>query len=166
MHNTAASLHSALHFGSGIAQDFDHSTSRQPLTNEDAQDHQFVTMLDAYRDLGGLVRLQEVFTICKSRAGRDIASMARRIAKKDVLSFDWHAQVWIPLFQFDRDSMVVQPGFASVLAILNANYTRWSIALWFAKPNAWLQGATPASMLCKDAGQVLAAARARRLSSV
>ncbi len=166
MHDTPTSSCSAMHFASTIAQSFEHTAERKPLSTADRLDHQFMAMQDTYRELGGLARVQEVFTIYKTRHGRDIASLARCIAKREVLSFDWRSQVWIPLFQFDGSDMTLRSGFAAVLASLNPDYGPWSIAMWFAKPNAWLQGATPASVLHRDAAQVLTAARARRLSSI
>ena len=125
-----------------------------------------MSMLESYRDSGGLARVHEVFTIHKSKHGSDFAHLARSIVKRELLSFDWQSNVWIPLFQFDRTSMTLQPGLAAVLEALNPDYTPWSLAMWFAKPNAWLHGHTPANTMRIDAAAVLAAARARHFSSL
>ena len=129
-------------------------------------DHQFMGMLDSYRACGGLARVQEVFTIHKSKHGKNYACLARAIVNRELLSFDWQSHVWIPLFQFDRSNMTRLPGLAAVLETLNPDCTAWSLALWFAKPNDWLRDHSPASILGTDAGAVLAAARARHLNSL
>ncbi len=49
--------------------------------------------------------------------------LARWIALRQVVSFEWQAQTWLPLFQFDRRDMSIHP----------------ELAHWFARPNSSLE---------------------------
>ena len=125
-------------------------------------DQQFVALMNAYRSSGGLARAQEVLELFVRRGGPDVATLARWVVQRDVLSFDWHTDNWMPLFQFDPADMRPLPQLRPVLAELTGVYSAWELAEWFTEPNAWLQGATPADRLGRDAAGVLDAARADR----
>ncbi|WP_295960683.1 antitoxin Xre/MbcA/ParS toxin-binding domain-containing protein [Rhodoferax sp.] len=125
-------------------------------------DMQFIALLDAYRPSGGLARTQETLELFMRRGGPDLATVARWMAGREVLCLDWHAQSWMPVFQFDLVDMVPLPQLALVLAELNPVYPPWALAAWFAQPNPWLEGERPADVLVSDAADVLNAARADR----
>ena len=126
-------------------------------------DQQFIAMLDAYRGSGGLARAQEVVALLKRRGGSDLATLASWIVNQKVICFEWQAKIWLPLFQFNRVDMTLQSGLIQVLAQLIPDHDGWALANWFAQPNAWLGGRTPAAMLGLDASAVLNASRAARL---
>lgn len=123
-------------------------------------DRLFMGMLDAYRSSGGLARAQEIFTVYRAQNGSDVATLARWIVKREVISFDWQSKVWLPLFQFNRVHMAPHAGLQPVLAILNPVFSPWEIALWFTQPNPWLEGCTPANSLETRTNAVLHAASA------
>ena len=146
---------------------FSHAPEAQYRHNADSpqahSDHQFVAMLDAYRDSGGLARAQEVAALLKRRCGGDLATLASWILNQKAICFEWEAKIWLPLFQFKRLEMKLQPGLSQVLAQLRPAYDNWGLANWFAKRNAWLGDRTPAIMLSLDRSAVLNAARAEHL---
>jgi hypothetical protein len=125
-------------------------------------DDEFFAMLNAYRGSGGLARAQEVFVLFKLCCRSDVATLARWIVKRKVISFDWQSKIWLPLFQFNRSDMTPQPGLSHVLGELGAVFDPWETANWFAKPNAWIADRTPADTLQRDVSAVLNAARADR----
>ena len=125
-------------------------------------DQQFVALMNAYRSSGGLARAQEVLALLLHRGGPDAATLARWVQQRDVLSFDWHTDSWMPLFQFDPADMRPLPQLRPVLAELEGLYNPWELAEWFVEPNAWLQGRAPVDRLGRDAAGVLDAARVDR----
>ena len=160
MLNAAFSPPLARPFAATIAQPLDADPSQQPVTQENQMDRLFMGMLDAYRSSGGLARAQEIFTIYRAQNGSDVATLARWIVKREVISFDWQSKVWLPLFQFNRVHMAPHAGLQPVLAILNPVFSPWEIALWFTQPNPWLEGCTPANSLETRTNAVLHAASA------
>ena len=131
------------------------------VPREDA-DHQFVAMLDAYRDSGGLVRTHEVLALSRRCAGPDAATLAGCVAQREVISFEWQTLTWLPLFQFRRADMRPQPGLVQVLAELTPVCDPWELANWFIQPNPWLADCTPVDTLLADLPALLNAARAER----
>jgi hypothetical protein len=146
---------------------FSHAPDAEYRHDADApqehSDHQFVAMLDSYRDSGGLARAQEVAALLKRRCGGDLATLASWIVNQKVICFEWQTKIWLPLFQFNRLDMTLQPGLGQVLAQLRPAHDTWRLANWFAQPNAWLRNRKPAIMLGLDRSAVLNAARAEQL---
>jgi hypothetical protein len=143
-------------------------TGRRPLAStllhSNENDHAFIGMLDSYRNSGGLARAQEVFTLFKSRSALGVVTLAHAMAQRTVLSLEWHADVWVPLFQFEHQHMGVKPPLAPVFAALNPVFTPWELAHWCAQPHLLLNGQSPADALDTDATQVLRAACADRFT--
>ncbi len=127
-------------------------------------DEEFITLLDSYRGSGGLARSQEMFVMFGLHARSNVVTLAQWIGRRNVISFDWNSKIWLPLFQFNRSEMTLQPqpGLGQVLAELGAVFDCWEIAHWFAQPNAWIADRTPADTLKRDVLAVLNAARADR----
>jgi hypothetical protein len=121
---------------------------------------EFVAVLDTYRDLGGLARGQEVASMTVNRCGPNVRALASWILERQLLSFEWQRQIWIPLFQFNRDTMVPHRGLFEVLAALAHTFAPWEQATWFAQANGWLGKRIPASVLPLDYEAVADAARA------
>lgn len=132
---------------------------------DEPSDRQFMAMLDSYRGNGGLARAQEVFTMYKAHHGTDATMLARWIVKRDLISFDWQSCVWVPLFQFDRMHMTLQPGLSNILSALRPVFESWEMAIWFARPNHRLSGRTPGDVVCVNAQAVLMAACADRFTT-
>jgi hypothetical protein len=127
-------------------------------------DHAFIGMLELYRSSGGLARAQEVFALFKSRSDLGAATLERWIERRAVLSLQWHAEVWLPLFQFERQCMTIKPTLEPVFAALNPVLQPWELASWCAQPHRWLDGDSPANALDADGPRVLRAACADRFT--
>lgn len=138
--------------------------SAHPCQPGNENDRAFVDMLDAYRSSGGLARAQEVFTLFNKRSDLGAATLAHWMARRSVLSLEWHADVWFPLFQFERRCMGIKPALEPVFAALNPVFTPWELAHWCVQPHHWLQGCSPADTLDADAARVLRAACADRFA--
>lgn len=134
------------------------------LVPEHHTDEEFITLLDSYRDSGGLARSQELFTTFGLGTRSNVATLAQWIGQRHVISFNWSSKTWLPLFQFNRSEMALQPqpGLSQVLSELSAVFDCWEIAHWFAQPNSWIADRTPADTLKRDVCAVLLAARADR----
>lgn len=123
-------------------------------------DQQFVAALNAFRASGGLAPAEELLVSFNRRGGHGLATLARWIVARQVVSFVWQARTWLPLFQWTPDDMTPRRDLAPVLATLNVALGDWEAVQWFATPNAWLAGCTPVSMVQADLPAVLLAARA------
>lgn len=133
----------------------------QPV-HEGRGDYPFIALLDGYRDSGGLAPLQEVAAQFQRRSAGEPGALARWIVNQQVICFEWQSKMWLPLFQFNRLDMSLQPGISLVLAQLGAALDDWQLAQWFVRPNPWLADRTPAAMLALDPAGVLNAAQADR----
>jgi hypothetical protein len=127
-------------------------------------DHAFINMLDSYRSSGGLARAKEVFNLFKNRSDLGVAALASSIARRGVLSLQWHCELWMPLFQFERQGMTIKPTLEPVFKALNPVFSPWGLAHWCSQPNRWLDGESPADTLDADAARVLRAACADRFA--
>ena len=124
--------------------------------------HQFVAMLDAYQATGGVARVEEVVELFKSREGPSVGMLAAWIERREVICFEWHADIWLPWFQFHRIELLPHPQLTPVFAELTSVYDAWEMANWFARRNPWLADRSPVSALVSDLPAVLHAARADR----
>lgn len=120
----------------------------------------FVNIMDACRDSGGVARAQEVVSMAASRCGPDVRTLALWILDRQLLSFEWQSQVWIPLFQFDRTTMFLHHGLVDVLTALERAHAPWQQAIWFSRPHGVLGGRIPAEVLALDCQAVQRAAQA------
>ena len=130
--------------------------------SENDIDHAFISILEGYGSSGGLARAREVFALFKSRSGLGVDTLARWIAHRRVLSLEWHGEVWLPLFQFERQHMTLKPALKPVLVALNPVFTPWQLTHWCAQPHCWLNGERPVDALDTDAARVLHAAHIDR----
>jgi hypothetical protein len=130
--------------------------------SENARDRQFIEMLRGFRETGGLARGDEVADMLLRATGHDVSLLARWIVTKQVLSFDWHGELWLPLFQFELATMERRENVRRVIAELSPAFDAWHLSCWFATPNSWLSGRAPVESLAIDLPAVLQAARADR----
>ena len=135
---------------------------RPPLDAE--RDREFVAMLKAFRETGGLARGDEVAAQLSQRGTGDVSRLARWLVSRDALGFDWRGELWVPMFQFDLGTMTLRPEATQVASELAAVFDPWALSLWFATPNAWLAERLPAEVLAVDADAVFDAARADRFA--
>jgi hypothetical protein len=91
-HNATEHHQTSDRSASNMSQSFEDIDERQRLTQENQIDRRFMEMLDSYRVTSGLARAQEVFTMYEVQNGGDVATLARWIVKRNVVSFcplDW-----------------------------------------------------------------------------
>jgi hypothetical protein len=129
-------------------------------------DRDFVAMQLAYRPTGGLLRGDDLALVLRDRQRGDYVSLARLIVSGEIFSFEWHDTFWIPMFQFELKSLDLKPGPRQVLGELSADFDGWSLAVWFAHPNSWLNERRPVDLVDTDLASVLRAARADRYIAV
>lgn len=123
-------------------------------------DHEFLQLLAAYRASGGLAPGAE---IAARQPGGGISGLGRLIAAKKVLSFEWSATTWLPVFQFQSGQIALREGVREVLEALSCPaLDGWDMAQWFVQPSGLLAGAAPLALLGADTPAVIEAARAYR----
>ena len=82
------------------------------------------------------------------------------IADRQVVHFEWQAQTWLPLFQFNLVRMQPHAALASILGKLNGIYNNGEVAEWFSRANLQLKGCSPSQMLATHPEAVVDAASA------
>lgn len=128
-------------------------------------DDAFVAMLGAYRSSGGLARVDDVVTLLEGCGHAGVATLARWIVERSVISFEWQQQTWLPWFQFKGADRVPDPALRAVLAELGAACDGWALADWFAWPHPALAGGAPVDLIASDPNAVLQAARVETFGS-
>lgn len=126
------------------------------------QDYQYREMERSFRANRGLASADEVTALLVRHTDQPISMLARWIVARDVLSFDWQARKLLPLFQFEPQTMTLRSSVVDVIRELAPVLNDWELALWFARPNGWLDDAAPVDTIDSDAGAVYDAARADR----
>ena len=126
------------------------------------RDREFAAMLRAFRETGGLLRGDEVADLLQQRGTGDVSRLARWIVTRQVVSFEWRGEQWVPMFQFDLSDMSLHQEARHLAAELAPAFDGWALSLWCATPNAWLHNRLPADGLMVDFPAVLQAARADR----
>ena len=121
-----------------------------------------IALRRAFRPSGGIIAGDALAALMRDRTDQPLSLLARWIVNRDVVSFEAHGQTWLPLFQFDFSAMEVSPAARQVIGELRPVFDDWELTEWFASPNTWLGGASPADALASDARAVVDAARADR----
>jgi hypothetical protein len=127
-------------------------------------DAQFIDLLGSFRGCGGLARAEEALAWLDGEVEQGLTMLARWIALRQIVSFEWQAQTWLPLFQFDRRDMSIHPQLPPIVAELSGVFDAWELAHWFARSNTTLDGLTPAEAFRDDPSMVLQAARTERFA--
>ena len=126
------------------------------------EDRQYGEMQRAYGRSGGLAAGDDVARRLRRRVDQPLSTVARWIVERRIVSFDWQSQILVPLFQFDLNDMSLRSEVAGVVNELNHVFDSWELAVWFAQPNAWIDGACPVDTIFHEPIEVLQAARADR----
>ncbi len=121
---------------------------------------EFLELLAAYRDSGGLARTHEVLASMRSRNMLSIEHLARWMVERQMISFDWQDQTWFPWFQFDREAGRPSPLIGEIVQVLCPFLDGWQVASWFVRPNVEVDHQVPLDELGHQPLKVLAAARA------
>ena len=119
-------------------------------------------VLHAFRRTGGLVSGEELTFLMRGRTSQPLSMLARWIVERRVVSFGWHGEYLLPMFQFDRADMTVHRQVSAILDEFAGTFDDWDLATWFALPNGWLEDEAPVDVLMLDPDAALQAARADR----
>jgi hypothetical protein len=125
-------------------------------------DRDFVAMRTGYRPTGGIARGDDLARLLEDLQRGDVSMLARLIASGEVFGFEWHGSFWIPMFQFDLSDLTVKPAARQVQGELAQVFDGWTMAVWFAQRNSWLDERKPVDLLDTELPAVLQAARADR----
>jgi hypothetical protein len=120
----------------------------------------FIALLAAFRATGGTAPAEIVDRLLQARPTGRAVSLAQLIDTGEAFGFEWRRTVWIPMFQFNPDDLSVKADAQDVRAALPSQWSGWSLASWFAAPNARLDGRNPVDMLGRHLHDVLLAALA------
>ena len=123
---------------------------------------QYLAMAQGYAASGGITGCDEMVGLLRCCFDQPISVLARWIVGRAVVCFEWRATTMLPNFQFDMADMTIRPQVSEVLRELRDTFDDCEVALWFAQPNAWLDGRTPVDVLRTDPASVLDTARADR----
>ena len=123
----------------------------------------FIALLEAFRSTGGVAPCEIAGRLLEEHQAGDAVSLAKLIHTGQALGFEWRASLWLPMFQFDTNSLMLKPGPQRVLAELPSLWSGWTLACWFAAANARLDGRRPADRLDSDLDAVLQAAQSLTL---
>jgi hypothetical protein len=126
------------------------------------EDRQLAAMACGFQRHGGLATGDEVVRLLRRRSDQPISTLARWIVDRNVVHFAWQGATVLPLFQFDRDRMLLNPLVISVVRELRDTFDDWEIALWFITPNASTDGVAPVDAFESNPSAALAAARTDR----
>jgi len=119
----------------------------------------FIALLEAFRATGGTAPGEIVDRLLEERQVGNAVSLAKLVDAGQAFGFEWRDSLWIPMFQFDASDLAPNPTVQSVRAELPSLWSGWTLACWFAGPNARLDGRSPAAALDSDPDAVVRAAR-------
>ena len=119
----------------------------------------FIALLEAFRPTGGTAPDEIVARLLEEHQVGISVSLAKLIYTGQVFGFEWRTSLWIPMFQFDADNLTLKARPQQVRAELPPLWSGWMNASWFASPNVWLDGRSPAEMIDSDIDAVLRAAQ-------
>ena len=117
-------------------------------------------VLMAYERVGGLWRGDDVARLLRTRTSQPICLLARWIVDSLVISVAWRGDYLLPVFQFDFANATVRRPVFEVLEALDGTLNDLDLAVWFASPNAVLDGVAPLDLVEHDTPAVVDAALA------
>jgi hypothetical protein len=125
-------------------------------------DAQLTWLVATFEQHGGVLAGDEVADRMRPFVEQPISRLARWIASREVVTIVRRTALFVPMFQFDLTLMELRPRCREAALELAGAMADAEVALWFAEPNAWLDGAPPVGVLERDPDSVVEAARADR----
>lgn len=133
-----------------------------PTWDRTLEEREFALMTQAFGRHGGLYGGDQVAGLVRGSSGQPIATLARWIVSREVISIVRDTAILLPMFQFHRQRMQVRTEVRDTLQLLRDVFDDWELAVWFARPNAWLDDAPPVDVMPYAADEVVRAAQADR----
>ncbi|MFM9925152.1 hypothetical protein VLK31_19325 [Variovorax sp. H27-G14] len=119
----------------------------------------FIQLLQSFRASGGTAPGGVLDGLLAEHPVGEAISLASLVDTGRVFGFEWRNNLWIPMFQFDARDLSTVSAPQTVRAGLPAGLSGWAVAMWFAMPNARLDGSRPVDLLASDASAVVQAAQ-------
>lgn len=119
-------------------------------------------MRSAFSATGGVMSSDALSILLLRHTDQPISRLARWIVDGQIVTFEADSQRWMPMFQFDALDMCVLDGVRRSILELRDVLDDCELAEWFATPNIWLTGRTPADLVREEGDAVVEAARADR----
>ena len=111
-------VHTAPHPTSALSRSnpppHDANFRNRPLTSPapvPQADQLFLGLVDSFQATGGLIWVGDLESMFMLRSSGSTKEFALSIADRQVVHFEWQAQTWLPLFQFDLIRMQARPAF-------------------------------------------------------
>jgi hypothetical protein len=123
------------------------------------QARRFASLQAAFARHGGCAPADHVCGLLRTHWDQPLSRVARWITQRDIVSLAWQAQVWIPLFQFERPSLDLDATTCGLVRTLRPVYDDWELAEWFVRPHEFLAGRIPVGLLAGNPRAVKEAAR-------
>lgn len=130
-----------------------------------AKERRFSALSAALARQGGCLPADQICALMRAHWDQPLSRLARWIAGREVVSVGWGSDIWIPLFQFERPSLDLNPTVRDVVRALRPVYDDWELAEWFTRAHDLLSGRSPAAQLACDPRSVKEAARMDRFIS-
>jgi hypothetical protein len=121
--------------------------------------HGFIALLKAFRRSGGTVPSGIFGALFAQRQCAGAPRLQTLIERGEVLAFEWRADLWIPLFQFDADDFSIKASAREVRAELPVCWSAWRVATWFVQPQSCLGDCSPVDVLDQGKADVIRAAQ-------
>lgn len=132
------------------------------LRPELPSDTAFLELQVAYRPTRGLARGDELAARLHVDGTGGHARLARWIVGRQVFSFAWNDDFWLPMFQFNTLDYSLHSGMRPLLGELADVMDGWAIAAWFVQPSDFLGGQSPVQAWRDRGPDVYQAARLQR----
>lgn len=126
---------------------------------------EFLQLIRAFFASGGTSRYGELAQLLNEHQATGHDHLDAWIASKQLLAFEWHLCLWIPMFQFDLNHLSLKPVVHQIRMELDPSLSGWLQARWFAEMNARLHGRRPVDLIDTAPQGVLEAAREDRQRS-
>jgi len=124
-----------------------------------APERQLAALMANLQASGGVMGGDAVVTLLREHREQSISWLARSVVRREIVHVSWREQLFVPMFQFDRNGMKVHEVVRDVLATLTPVLDDWALATWFAEPNARLRNRRPADIVGPEPQAVREAAR-------
>ena len=118
----------------------------------------FISMLEAFRASGGVAPSPILDQLFREYRVAKPVTLAELVATGLLFGFLWRDNLWVPMFQFEAEDLVVKACAQKVRAQLPL-LSGWTLASWFATPKVQLDGHTPVDMLDSNLEAVLLATK-------
>jgi hypothetical protein len=123
----------------------------------------FIGLLTAYQNQGGTIRSEDLSLLRMNRSqSKSAPRLQALLSESDVFGYEWNHTLWIPMFQFEAETLLVKTTSRQVVQELSGHFDGWRLANWFIQPNEELEGQCPLHLLDESPEAVYQAARTDR----